>query len=67
MFWLTLTGRDIGGILLALALLAAVVLASVTRPMVLAKTNYGFGPEWDCSYPGGGGPMCVKHAPPARE
>jgi hypothetical protein len=62
-----LTRRDLVGAACALALLAVIIFASFVRPMGLAKTNYGFGPEWDCVYPGQGGAVCIKHAPPARE
>jgi hypothetical protein len=65
MNWPLLTLRDIGGIALLIALLAAVLFASVVGPRINAKTNYGFGPEWDCSAPGKGGPVCVKRAAPA--
>ena len=58
--WPYLTLRDVGGILAAIVLLAAVLFASAIAPQIRAKINYGFGPEWDCSFPGKGSPVCVK-------
>jgi hypothetical protein len=31
-------------------------------PNSIRGSNWGFGPEWDCSNPGkGSGPVCIKH------
>jgi hypothetical protein len=60
MDWPHLTLRDIGGILLLVVFLGVVLLACVLGPQMTAKTNYGFGPEWNCSFPGKGTPICIK-------
>ena len=66
MVWPCLTARDIRGIVCAVALVAAVIFASVASPLIRVRVNYGFGPEWDCVYPGKGQPVCIKHAAPPR-
>jgi hypothetical protein len=66
MVWPYLTARDISGILIAVALIAAVIFASVASPLIRTRTNYGFGPEWDCANPGKGQSVCIKHAPPSE-
>ena len=66
MVWPYLTRRDVVGILCAVALVAAVIFASVVSPLIRARINYGLGPDWDCAYPGKGQPICIKHAPPTR-
>jgi hypothetical protein len=65
MYWRlrTLTRRDISGILLAIVLLAALAFLFVVFPNLGQQTNEGFGPEWDCTNPGQGGPICVKKQP----
>ena len=58
-FWRirTLERREIVGILIVVALAAAVLAA----PLVPYRSpNFGFGPEWDCQRPGSGEPVCVK-------
>jgi hypothetical protein len=58
-WWPYLTFREIVGILLVLAIVGALFfwqLALVNRNIVAS----GFGPGWDCVYPGRGGPVCVK-------
>jgi hypothetical protein len=39
---------------------------AVLAQMRLFSTNgtgWGFGPEWDCTYPGKGDPVCIKRTP----
>jgi hypothetical protein len=62
MYWYvrTLSRAEIGSILLAIALLAAVAYFFLAFPSFGRQTNDGFGPEWDCTNPGDGGPICVK-------
>jgi hypothetical protein len=62
MNWSLLTGRDIAAIILAAALLGAVLIASVEFPN-LFRSNGGFGPDWECTNPGHGEPICVKKNP----
>ena len=60
MNWPYLSLRDVGVILLLLALLGLLLFVSVVGAGVSRKTNYGFGPEWDCSNPGRGALSCIK-------
>jgi hypothetical protein len=47
-----------------LVLLAIIVVALAIYPVqtrqIQTQGNFGFGPEWDCVWPGEGGPVCVK-------
>jgi hypothetical protein len=58
--WPTPTRRDIAGVLLGILIVGAVLLAAALAPKNAAKTNGGFGPEWDCVRPGAGGAVCIK-------
>jgi len=49
---------DVGAILLALVLLAAIFAALLVVPM--GMRSFGFGAEWSCIWPGKGEPVCVK-------
>jgi hypothetical protein len=62
MYWrlLSLTRKDVVGILLAIALLVVIFVAFVGRIYWAHSANWGFGPEWACTNPGQGGPVCVK-------
>jgi hypothetical protein len=60
MNWPYLTREEIAGILLLIVVLAGVFFAWVILPNSGLMTNWGFGPEWECSNPGKGGPVCVK-------
>jgi hypothetical protein len=62
MYW-QLTRKDITGILVAIAILAVVFVAFVGYANVGQQVNWGFGPEWECTNPGKGGPVCVKRQP----
>lgn len=59
--WPYLTRGDVAGILLLIVILGAVLFAAVVGPELARKTNYGFGPEWDCVNPGKlSGLSCIK-------
>jgi hypothetical protein len=62
MNWPYLTRGDVAGILLVIVILGGLLFISVIFPDPFRKTNYGFGPEWDCSSPTGGNgyPVCIK-------
>ncbi len=60
MNWPYLTRQDIAGILLLIVVLAGVFFAWVILPNAGLMTKWGFGPEWECSNPGKGGPVCVQ-------
>jgi len=55
---------DIAGILVVAWLLAVVLSVFLIFPLqtrkVQTQVNFGFGPEWDCVYPGKGQEMCIK-------
>jgi ABC-type sugar transport system permease subunit len=34
-------------------------------PIMHNRTNFGFGPDWVCTNPGQGDPVCVKQTPAA--
>jgi hypothetical protein len=60
MHWPYLTRADIIGILTAIVIVGGLLVVWVMWLNVRAVTNLGFGPEWTCSNPGKGGPVCVK-------
>jgi hypothetical protein len=51
---------DILAALFALVILGGLLFAA-TRWVTL---NHGFGPDWDCTNPGWGGPVCTKKPTP---
>jgi hypothetical protein len=65
MNWYELTRRDVVGLVVAVAIVGALLWASFVTREAREKTNWGFGPEWECSNPlgrGGAGPICFKRA-----
>jgi hypothetical protein len=60
MIWSHLARRDIEGIFIAIFILGGVFLVWVMIPDMGKKTNWGFGPDWECSNPGNGDPVRVK-------
>jgi hypothetical protein len=63
MDWRLLTRRDVLGILAAVAILAVLAFAYVAFPISGAGSHWGFGPDWDCTHPGEGDPICIKKMP----
>jgi hypothetical protein len=60
-----MTVRDIGGIILLVVLMGALIFASIVGPSLRWKMNYGFGPEWDCYTPGPTSALsCIKRIRP---
>jgi hypothetical protein len=56
--------RDFG-IILLVVVAGAAALAGVAYMQSSGRAmNWGFGPEWQCSWPGKGGPVCIKHPSP---
>ena len=47
---------DVLAALLALVMLGGLLLAAARWMPV----NHGFGPDWDCTQPGSGDPVCVR-------
>src|ERR1700724_427170 len=55
--------RNIPGIITWIVVVGGLLFLWVINPdLTPRKTNYGFGPEWDCYSPGRGGPICFKRA-----
>lgn len=52
---------DFGAVLLLVAVLALVVAVHLKFPHWAFTGNFGFGPDWACSFAGQGDPVCVKH------
>jgi hypothetical protein len=48
------------------AIMGIVAIAVVEFPNFTWTGNLGFGPDWECSYPGKGDPVCVKKPAPSR-
>ena len=66
MKWIPPRRGDIAAIVLGgfLVLLIAVAVFALGGPLSLrARTNWGFGPEWDCTSLGRGEPLCIKKSP----
>jgi hypothetical protein len=64
--WPTLRGGDVVAIFLLTAFMGIAVVAVVEFPNFGRTGNLGFGPDWECSYPGKGEPVCVKKSAPSR-
>jgi hypothetical protein len=56
------TRADIMGVLFAVVLLFSVAVAAILGPQ--QRTNFGFGPDWDCKVVPKSEPICIKK--PAR-
>ncbi len=57
----------LAGMLMAIAIMAALILVFTSYLYNMPQVaNWGFGPEWDCTWPGKGDPVCIKKslAPP---
>ena len=65
--WPYMTPGDLAGIAAVILVIAGFLLVTVVSPSIGWRTNYGFGPDWDCANPGKGGPICVKRAGPANK
>ena len=64
--WRALRRGDVVAIFLLAAILVISVVAFVEFPIFGRAGNWGFGPDWECSYPGKGEPVCVKKPTPSR-
>jgi hypothetical protein len=64
--WFVLRRGDVLAILVSAAILVIVAIALAKAPPYFGRTgNFGFGPDWGCSYPGDGEPVCVKKPAPS--
>ena len=66
MNWRLWTWKDYVGLLLAALLVVGMALVLVELPGFypnLVGTKSTLGPDWTCTYPGKGDPICVKKSP----
>jgi len=61
--WHALRRGDVVAIFLLAAFLIILAIVSVGFPVFGSR---GFGPDWECSNPGKGDPVCVKKPAPSR-
>jgi hypothetical protein len=59
-FWMELTWRDWLGLLLVMIVAGAILFLWGPFPDLYRRANFGFGPDWECSYAGKGEPVCVR-------
>lgn len=64
MNWRLWTRGDFLAIVLMIAMLGAAFLVYVKSSGLGRSSDARFGPEWTCTYPGYGGPVCVKMVTP---
>lgn len=60
MFWRFMAPRDLAAILLGVAILVLLGFMYIVPAERRHEANDGFGPEWECTHPGRGEPVCVK-------
>ena len=59
-----LTRGDIAAIAFVIGLAIVLILLSPIYPGAgRLRANWGFGPDWDCTYPAQGEPVCIKKPP----
>lgn len=67
MNWRLWTWKDYAGAVLVTGLVIGVVLVYVALPGFLSFNLVGrkadLGPDWTCTYPGKGDPVCLKKSP----
>jgi hypothetical protein len=63
--WLPPRRRDIACIFAVIIVVGIFVFVFTKYPYVgwMANKGWGFGPDWNCSYPGQGEPVCIKRSP----
>ena len=59
--WPPLDRGDVAGILMVIAIVGILLFVFAEFPD--AGRMSGFGPGWDCAFPGQGDPVCIKKAP----
>ena len=64
--WRTVRRGDVVAIFLLTAFMGIAVVAVVMFPKLSRTGNLRFGPDWECSRPGKGEPVCVKKSAPSR-
>jgi hypothetical protein len=66
MRWIPPRRGDIAAVVLGVGLVFLIAVAVYVLggpPSLRARTNWGFGQEWDCTSLGRGEPLCIKKAP----
>jgi hypothetical protein len=64
--WHALRRGDVVAIFLVAAIFVIAVVAFVEFPVFDWTGTRRSGPDWECSNPGYGGPVCVKKPAPSR-
>jgi hypothetical protein len=64
--WRTLRRGDVVAIFLLAAFVGIAVIAVVKFPNLSRTGSLRFGPDWECTYPGKGEPVCVKKPTSSR-
>ena len=64
MDWLRWHFTQYKPVIFSAVLLAAVLAAYVMFPVNIQKAPAGFGPDWECTAQGQGGPTCIKKIRP---
>lgn len=59
-YWVQRKPGDVAGALAVVVLLIAAIFMWLNFPLFPPRANFGFGPDWQCTYPGRGEPICVK-------
>jgi hypothetical protein len=64
--WRLLSRKDIAGAVLVAVVLAGLVAGYLVWPghAGLTGNKASLGPDWECTYPGKGDPVCVKKVKP---
>jgi len=62
--WLMIRAGDVAALMVLAAIVAALLFSGVLP--VQLRSNWGFGRDWRCFYPGQGEPVCVKQVAPDR-
>jgi hypothetical protein len=60
--WFPMRRGDVIAVAIGLAILALAAICFIYIPN-WARTNAGFGPEWECTSVGKGDPVCIKRQP----
>jgi hypothetical protein len=60
MNWRLLTWKNIAGLLVTAMIVGTLVCLFVVYPGGIRGRNFGFGPEWSCTYIPNSDPVCVK-------
>ncbi|HTR87874.1 MAG TPA: hypothetical protein VMI56_25555 [Reyranella sp.] len=64
--WRLISRKDIAGAAVAAVIVAGLIVGYIVWPGYsrFTGTQSTLGPDWTCTYPGKGDPICVKKAKP---